>query len=988
MTVLKRAKWIEGITQSKRILRDIAEIVTSGIRDEAGIVAEENWSLVYPRPFSEETIVRGRLVQDTVNTKQYTPVADRKELILLTGTATTALKSTSVIENTVVVKSEDLSVTYVKGTDYTYDAATKTISRIDLGAIPTNSKVQVTYGATFHKILNTIPVIVEKILTIANPDREIPTADYTIDYSNKRITFLATPPADADYFALTFVEAKSIYERVSYDKLKLEKDPLDPNGLTFLLPAGYGGITEETDTREVAGSITGGDIGANGAGTIQYLIDPDLHTIEFTAGGPTLATNQTLKVNVAEYTDGTLTTTRRITVNLAVDSGDVTGQTFKMVGTFNKLNKNVAHSVDIETKVALPTLFKHLSNLHAGYEVVENIDLTINYDTPLITTTNDLTDDLVISLTARGEQDLSVGLAKIKDRVVLKTVTKPEQEVASVIGEDFGAKDVSTALTMYVELQKPERLVNPETGLERYTNWKGVQTQTQYNNHYIMTRMFDQWNDTLQKAQDAKYDLAGQLVNKGAYMSDWSKYAWFKDWKEYMVDELDDDPGISNTSDGIIFQEVSTQGMTDEFPIQFWVSTNNNRLALVLMGDPTLDQDNFLTSFGYFGRIHPFYDSQYVAKKDDVGALILDTDGNPILEEKRTYFENDVSGNFALTVGSSTLPASIGTPPKGSALIQPVELNMNNSVTPAIPVVGELYDKTAFSYVVTYLTEIGESKPTPLDSGRIIVPSGTVAPGSVAQQGISLKIRFTLPDEATGYRIYRYHAANAIIFAADASNYANYKLVTSVEKIDRQRTIEYIDEGNILPMYKSAYDPVSSATTIALIPSSLDAFYKSFLSSVSTARSFNSVVRDKFTGAIIDVKFSNKFGKDTATGVNDIVMFQTRSGLKYQRHQASFITSEEFMRKEKSGQSRWTGKFHLSPIYIEHSYDKQRGWLDGVMAVDDSGIEHLDELIVDKDTPNEEVYKFFRVNAPYSMFNNSPNYAYGLAIVKSSMKWS
>jgi hypothetical protein len=202
-------------------------------------------------------------------------------------------------------------------------------------------------------------------------------------------------------------------------------------------------------------------------------------------------------------------------------------------------------------------------------------------------------------------------------------------------------------------------------------------------------------------------------------------------------------------------------------------------------------------------------------------------------------------------------------------------------------------------------------------------------------------------------------------------------------------------------MYKSVFDATTNAVALVLMPStapvpysgsgmsgSTGDFYKNFVAAVGTARSFESVIRDKFTHEIIDVKFSNKYGKDTATGVSDIMMFQTRSGLKYQRHQAAFITTEEFMRKEKSGQSRWTGKFHLSPIYIEHSYDKQRGWLDGVMAVDDSGIEHLDELIVDKDTPNEEVYKFFRVNAPYSMFNNSPNYSYGIAIIKTSMKWS
>lgn len=990
MSSIKRAKWIEGITQSKRILRDLAEIVTSAVRDESGIVPKENWKLVYPRPFTEEEIVRGRLVQDEVNTQRYVPVADRNELLMLVGTTAVALKDTKVVGSTIVVKSEDLSVEFIEGTDYTYDSVTKTIARTDTGAIVEGEKVHVFYGATFHQILDTIPVIVEKVLTIADPDREIvPSLDpYTIDYAGKKVVFTNDPPTDAEYFALSFTEVTGVYSRQVRTMLRLEKDGLDPNGRTFRLPAGYGEIAKKTDVREVAGTITGGPLGANGSGTIQYLMDNNTHKVEFTTGAPTVGVNQTLYINVAEYVDLTYTSSRRIRVALAVDSSDGTGQTFKLVGTFNRLNDGEFHNIEVQTDATDPVLFKHLSSLHAGYEVVGQDEIVINFENPLVTTRKNVTEDLVITLTSRGEDDLKIGLNKVKDRIVLKTTTTPEQEFAPVIGDDYGAKDTAKELTMYVEFTKPERLINPETGLERYTDWRGRQQQTQFNNHYIMARMFDKWDDQYQKPTDANYNTDGTLADKGAYVSDWAKYSWFKDWREYLTDELDDDPGFSNVGDGVTFQEVLIQGMTDEFPVQFWVSSNNNRLSIVLMGDPTLDQDNFLTSFGYFGRIHPFFDSQCVVKRDEFGSIILDSESNPVLEEKRTYFENDVAGNFAITVGSSTMPAAIGTPPKGSALLEAVELNVNRSVTPVKPVPGELYDKTAFGYVVTYLTEIGESKPTPIDAGRIVVPGGTVGAGtSTPQQGISLKIKFRVPDEATGYRIYRYHQANAVSFGADANKYENYKLVTSVEKLDRLRTIEYIDEGNILPMYSSKYDPIADANTITLISDSMNSFYSKFLASVATARSFESVVRDQFTGAILDVKFSNKFGKDTATGVNDIMMFQTRSGLKYQRHNAAFITTEEFMRKEKSGQSRWTGKFHLSPIYIEHSYDKQRGWLDGVMAVDDSGIEHLDELIVDKDTPNEEVYKFFRVNAPFSMFNNSPNYAYGIAIIKSSMKW-
>jgi hypothetical protein len=1019
MATLKRAKWIEGITQSKRILHDLAEIVTSAIKDENGIIAAENWSLIYPRPFLEESIFRGRLIQDKVNTRQYTPVADRSELVVM-STAGTPLKEPTAMPSTIVVKSEDLSITYALGADYTYDATAKKLMLVAGGKLKDGDKVQVDYGITFSQILKSVPTLIEKQLTAADPDRVIATADYTVDRVNKRVTFLADPPADADYFELDFTEISGPFKRTTYKMVKLQPDTLDPTGRSFILPYGYGEIAAVNDVRILAESPAGAT-GSNPSGSVQYTLDGTNHKITFTAGAEKLAENQSLTIDCQVYRDATITGTQSLTdIPLIPDTSDATGNTYIMSGVFPyPVITTLAHDVKIHTTTEPVVVYDHLLDINTSIANVDPDDLKISYNPPLVMAMTDIKEELYITCTARGEDDLQVGLSKITDRVVLKTVTEPEQKFDVLPDDQYGAKDTTTNLTMYVELQKPVRLVNPETGLERYADYKGIQQQTQLNNHYILTRMFDKWDDSIQKPQDATYDVDGSLISKGAYVSDWVKYSWFKDWKEFMVDEVDSDPGISDASDGIIFQEVEVQGMTEEFPVQFWVSTNNNRFALVLMGDPTLDQDNFLTSFGYFGRVHPFYDSQYIVKKDDKGAIVLDTNGDPVLEEKRTYFENDVQGNFAITVGSSTIPAAIGTPPKGTAVLESVSLNTQlvdklgtdgKTTKVAVPIVGELYDFSAYSYLVTYLTEIGESKPTPLDKGRIVIPRGTVvgvagtsaAATTPIAQGVSTKIRFTLPDEATGYRIYRYDLANAVACdAVKSADYANYKLVTSVDKIDRERTIEYIDEGNILPMYKSVFDATTNAVALVLMPStapvpysgsgmsgSTGDFYKNFVAAVGTARSFESVIRDKFTHEIIDVKFSNKYGKDTATGVSDIMMFQTRSGLKYQRHQAAFITTEEFMRKEKSGQSRWTGKFHLSPIYIEHSYDKQRGWLDGVMAVDDSGIEHLDELIVDKDTPNEEVYKFFRVNAPYSMFNNSPNYSYGIAIIKTSMKWS
>lgn len=990
MAVIKKAKWVEGITQSKRILRDLAEIATTAIKDENGVVPEENWQLVFPRPFDEEPVEGGVLMQDTVNPKKYIPVRSHAETITLNGTVPVALKNTDgILEQSIVVKND--TTTYVNGTDYVYDPAAHTIARTSGSSIPDGAVVSVTYGTTFTKILQSMPVTVYRQLTLAEPDRVIDPALYDIiDYTAGKIKFNTDPPTDGMYFALTFTEYTGTFGRILREKVQLIPDVLDPTGRTFQLPAGTGAIMKSPETRTIASTVSGGT-GSNPNGTFTYTVDPDTETVVFSEA-PVLTEDDFLSFVGYFYDTPALdhVTDTPYTAVLQKDASDATGKTYKIVHPYVKVNINKTHQIDFTTKNTAPVLYKHLDPESAGWEVVPYPnEYAIDFDNPAITFVNDQTQALKIDFVARGEDDLQVGLSKITDRIVLKTITKPENEVTPVIGDNYGAKDTATELEMYVEFYKPPKLIHPETGLERYTLVNGSQATTQDNNHFIQVRMFDRWNDRTQRAQEPVYDTSGKLIDRGAYISDWAKFSWFRDWKEYLVDELDIDPGISNTDDGVILQQVETRGMSDECPIQFWISTNNNRIAMVLMGDPALDQDNFLTSFGYFGRISPFYTSECVVKRDAQGSIVLDANGDPVLEEKRTYFENDVSGNFAITVGSSTIPADIGQPPKGVPILHSVEVALDadgNLVSG-----GTLWDMTYYGYAVSYLTEGGESQPTPINTTAMMyVRAKTVNPnmtgGNVATQGLTMKIRFTLPQEATGYKIYRAHYVTSYSTSPGVSQFMpkheNYKLVTTVKKLDTvERTFEFIDDGTMLTMSKTGTGVTTYYTA------SNDQFYKNIPSAAPQARSFESVVRDRYTGAILDVKFTQKWGANTATGVNDIMMYQTRSGLKYQRHQAAFITTEEFMRKEKSGQSRWTGKFHLSPIYVEHSYDKQRGWLDGVMAVDDSGIEHLDELIVDKDTPNEEVYKFFRINAPYSFLNNSPNYAYGVAIIKSSQKW-
>jgi hypothetical protein len=80
--------------------------------------------------------------------------------------------------------------------------------------------------------------------------------------------------------------------------------------------------------------------------------------------------------------------------------------------------------------------------------------------------------------------------------------------------------------------------------------------------------------------------------------------------------------------------------------------------------------------------------------------------------------------------------------------------------------------------------------------------------------------------------------------------------------------------------------------------------------------------------------------------------------------------------------SSFTGKVYVSCISVVHPFDGYRGTLDGVVAVDGASLAPIDELVVNKGQPDEEVYKFFAINAPYSFISSSANSFYGIAIKK------
>jgi hypothetical protein len=154
------------------------------------------------------------------------------------------------------------------------------------------------------------------------------------------------------------------------------------------------------------------------------------------------------------------------------------------------------------------------------------------------------------------------------------------------------------------------------------------------------------------------------------------------------------------------------------------------------------------------------------------------------------------------------------------------------------------------------------------------------------------------------------------------------------------------------------------------------------------------------TPQIVEKTSPYYFGQYTSKGNNSFQMLKTRSGVMCQAHYPSFKTQVPTTGKayvhptlgdtglllEPQGfnASRWTKKYHLSPIYVTHPYDGDRGQLDGCIAVSKTNILHLDELVVDiSGKPHkQEVYVYFDHNTETNFMNRSANVQMGVAFLK------
>lgn len=100
------------------------------------------------------------------------------------------------------------------------------------------------------------------------------------------------------------------------------------------------------------------------------------------------------------------------------------------------------------------------------------------------------------------------------------------------------------------------------------------------------------------------------------------------------------------------------------------------------------------------------------------------------------------------------------------------------------------------------------------------------------------------------------------------------------------------------------------------------------------------------------------YGVNTSNGNSSVLVQRTVGGAMYQKHYLAFITHDADV--DPSNESRfnpsvYSGKYHISPMYIVHPADGYVGRLDEVYAIHPKNIAQLDELEVKETSINEHV---------------------------------
>ncbi len=101
------------------------------------------------------------------------------------------------------------------------------------------------------------------------------------------------------------------------------------------------------------------------------------------------------------------------------------------------------------------------------------------------------------------------------------------------------------------------------------------------------------------------------------------------------------------------------------------------------------------------------------------------------------------------------------------------------------------------------------------------------------------------------------------------------------------------------------------------------------------------------------------YGNNTSNGNSSVQLQQSIGGTYYQNHYLAFISHDKLVDggEARFNPSVYSGKYHISPMYIVHPNDGFVGKLDECYAVHPKNISQLDELEVVETADNEDLGK-------------------------------
>lgn len=123
------------------------------------------------------------------------------------------------------------------------------------------------------------------------------------------------------------------------------------------------------------------------------------------------------------------------------------------------------------------------------------------------------------------------------------------------------------------------------------------------------------------------------------------------------------------------------------------------------------------------------------------------------------------------------------------------------------------------------------------------------------------------------------------------------------------------------------------------------------------------------------------YGDNTSDGVTSFSMLTTKTGYPFQRNALAFLTCDEFL-NEKGNSSKYTNGFGFSKVSIVSPISGYLGRLDNLRIGKFPKLKDKTKLFkYDEDNLTDKIYQLFKINAPYSILNNSPNILSSLAVL-------